>query len=64
MRTRTLGRSIGQLVAVAAFGAGATLGIASVAAADDSDSGGSATTGVPTVLAADDGASPHDYVWD
>lgn len=59
MRVRKLGRWVGRLLTVAAFGAGATLGVVSSVAADDSGS-----EGVPAESPSESEVSPEDYTWD
>lgn len=64
MRTRKLGRLIGRLVAVAAFGAAAILGVTAAASAD-TESDVSQSRDVATVDSSPgDEMSPNDYVWD
>ena len=59
MRVRELGRWVGRLLTVAVFGAGATLGLVSGVAADESGSAGG-----PAESPSESEVSPEDYTWD
>lgn len=61
MEMRRFGRWLGRLVAVAAFGMGATAGAAGVAVADGADSMGEATPA--DADGAGVGIAPADFQW-
>lgn len=62
MRVRTLGRRVGQLVVVAAFGVGATVGTTSPASAEDTTPSGSETADASTTESG--GASTDTTSWE
>lgn len=61
MRARKIGRRVGGLVAVAAFGVGAVVSTASTAAATESETPGSE---VADEAAAGSDESPEDFSWE
>jgi len=62
MRARSLGRWVGRVLAVAAVGVGATLGVTSIVTADELES--SSPDSVTEAPAAPESSSVDDYKWE